>query len=280
MATNRSGEIYTEESPIDNDPLVFHALAEIKAKYYSDNDSIVSVDNARRSAHVIGRNDFTSNLSAGSTLMVVPDATIKNEVYLSSNGIDSISSADALDNEIIQVVGCTESAGLFTLVEQTVVLNGQTKVTLGTPLARVDKIKNVGTTDLVGPVYVYEDSAITAGVPDDLTKIHIMTKAGENVSKKATFTVPDGEFLLINKIYTGLANQTDDTVYAQLMVREPGEVFVAVEHIVSGDGSTDNLPFGTYYIVPPNSDVKIQVNSVANDGDAIGGFYGLIAKVI
>ena len=76
-----------------------------------------------------------------------------------------------------------------TFVTQSVTLNGQTRVALSTPIAR-STLATVPNQDraanLVGEIYVYEDTALSGGKPTDTTKIHLTVEAGKNQSEKAS----------------------------------------------------------------------------------------------
>ena len=127
---------------------------------------------------------FGANPSVGTTRATLwyTGQDQANETYVAdnTNSIDTISSSSASDTEVVTIEGHTMSGGDKTFVVQTATLNGQNKVTLGTALNRCTRVYHAGqsTTDLVGEIYVYEDTTITSGKPTDTTKIHITVPAG------------------------------------------------------------------------------------------------------
>ena len=86
--------------------------------------------------------------------------------YSTSAIIDSLVSSNAGDTQNIEVQGLDTN---YALVTQTITITGQTRKALDTSLIRVFRLVNVGSTDVAGNVYCYEDTALTAGVPIDTT---------------------------------------------------------------------------------------------------------------
>jgi hypothetical protein len=102
--------------------------------------------------------------------------------------IDTVSSSSILDvAKDIRIIGLDNN---WNNTVQTVALNGQNKVALSTFLIRINQI--IALSDLIGDLYVYENTAITGGVPNDLSKVKGFIGAGNNISQTAIFTVPAG----------------------------------------------------------------------------------------
>lgn len=95
--------------------------------------------------------------------------------------ITHIDSTDAGDTEPIEVQGLDIDGNLVT---QTKTLTGTTLVELDTPLWRVFRMKNEGTTDLVGTV-----QAVNAGD----TVIYAQINNGNNQTLMALYTIPAGK---------------------------------------------------------------------------------------
>lgn len=101
------------------------------------------------------------------------------------NRIDTISSADASDNGQVYIEGLDEN---WMQVSQIVTLNGQNKVSLTVDLIRFNFAQSLK--NLNGDVYVYEDTAVTSGVPNDLTKVKGYIDAYNNISRQLIVSVP------------------------------------------------------------------------------------------
>ena len=202
-----------------------------------------------------------------------------NETFATGNDIDTISSSNAGDTEEIVIEGHTLSGSNLTFVVQSVTLTGQTKATLGTPLYRVSRAYNNGSTDLVGDIYVYEDTAISSGVPSDITKAHIRIRAGQNQSEKGSTSFSSVDYGIITSVYGGVsAVRTNSTAQFNLQVREFGKVFRTILNFASERGET-RIKLKPYIIVPPNSDIRITCETFQDNMEIIGGFnafFGLI----
>lgn len=122
--------------------------------------------------------------------------------YSTSAAIDSIvsTSTDTVD---IEIQGLDSN---YDLVNQTITLNGQTRVPLTTDLIRVFRLKNVGSTDLVGNVSVYESTAISGGLPTDTTKIRAQIQGNNNQTLMAVYTIPAGYTGYMRDWYASAAN--------------------------------------------------------------------------
>ena len=225
---------------------------------------------------------FGENLLAGtseSTIMTLPTGVL-SETYVSTNIIDTLSSSEAGDTQDYTVEGNTISGGVFTFVAQTVTANGQSKVTLSTPLARCTRIANIGATNTAGAISVYEDTAITAGVPDDGAKVHCILPGGENQTEKASTTISDSDYAFITTIYAGLNKKTAGSAVIRLRVRTAGGVFRTLfKRAVNSLGPDLTLEFRPYLIIPQNSDVMITAEADSASTAVSGGFNSLLAKV-
>ena len=177
-----------------------------------------------------------------------------NETYVAdnTNSIDTISSSNASDTEVVNVEGHTMSGGDRTFVVQQATLNGQNKVTLATPLNRLTRIAHAqeSSTDLVGEIYGYEDTTIVAGKPSDTTKIHITVPAGENQSEKASTSISSQDYWIVTKISAGYLEKTGSNICdVRIEVREQGGVFlpkakpIVIKTGTDRDWETDVLAF-------------------------------------
>lgn len=135
--------------------------------------------------------------------------------------IDTVSSSNTLDTQNICVKGLDINGDA---VEALIVLEGQNKVSLSTPLWRHNFSSNKSNTELNGDIHIYEDSDITNGVPDDSSKVRGFITQGENRSQQSVFTTPNGTLSVMYHIYPFLSNKQDSNIVAKLWTREFGEV--------------------------------------------------------
>lgn len=211
-----------------------------------------------------------------------------DETYLTTNAIDTLSSSDASDSEPVTITGHTISGtgedATFTRVTQTATVDGQNKVTLTTPLARVERIKNANGTNFAGNVYVYEDTAITGGVPTDGTKVHIQITGtdGKDQSFKAALTTADGEYLCLSSGWAAITGKVSGSADFEMQYRRPGHIFLPVSRVsvASTGNTTTQIRFEPYAIIPPNSDLRIRAVSSANNTEVNVSLQGIYATVV
>jgi len=191
-----------------------------------------------------------------------------DEVYATTNIIDTVSSSNATDAQTISVTGHTIDAnGDFTRVVQEITLDGQNKVLLPTPVARVERMFNTDNTDFLGVVYVYEDDTIIAGVPQTAVNIHLTVNPEDNQSLKAAFTADKDEYIVITAL-TVSVNKTVSSAIVDfaLEIREKGKVFrTKYTSVVSSQNGSRQLFFEQPFIIPPSADVRFIATSNANN---------------
>ncbi|MBT3582786.1 hypothetical protein HN510_03125 [Candidatus Woesearchaeota archaeon] len=145
--------------------------------------------------------------------------------YSTSAAIDTLSSSDNSDTVDIEVQGLDAN---YDLVIQTKTLQGQTQVTLDTPLIRVFRLKNVSSTDVGGQVYCFEQTADAGGdgIPDDTTKVRAIMNNGNNQTLMAIYTIPAGKTGYMRSFFAGTAGAKKTTNYViDLYARPFGQVF-------------------------------------------------------
>lgn len=209
-----------------------------------------------------------------------------NETYVTTNAIDTISSSNAGDTQVITIEGHTVSgtgtSSQFTFVSQSATLNGQNKVVLSTPVARVSRLYiTAATAAFAGDVYVYEDDTITAGVPSTASKIHMKVAAGETQSFKAATTFSNGDYFICTGGVASVGKKASAIVDLEMQVRTPGGVFRPVLQLtIDGNAqSSVQIKFYPYAIIPKNSDIRITGVSSAANTDVSASFQGFMAAV-
>ena len=204
-----------------------------------------------------------------------------NEAYVSSNAISHISSSSAGDTQEIDIEGHTVDNGEFTFVTQTATLSGNTKVSLDTPLARVSRISNNGSTEVVGRVVVYEDTTISGGVPTDETKIHIDMVDGYQQSFKAATTFSKEDYYVMTGFYGAVSAKQSAAADFYVEIRNPNGVFLPKAcFTASSTGGSSDISLDPAILIPKNSDVRVRCETETNNAVVFGIFKGYLAKVM
>jgi len=251
-------------------------LVQAEREIYAQYGVVASIDAKAKSLFRFGK---VSNLTL---LRTTVWSLGGNENYLSGNTITHISSSSTADNQLIRIESHTiDASGDFAFVVQTVTLNGQNKVALPTPVARVSMMNNANSHNLIGAVYVYEDTAITAGVPTDLTKAHCQIPAGYNQSFKAATTFDKDTFGIVTQGFGGVGNKQTANVEFEIEFKPKGGVFVQGASVVAGSASGNfSINLDPAIILPPNSDIRVTCVSDNAGADAFVNFNLYMAKVI
>jgi hypothetical protein len=224
---------------------------------------------------------FGRNSAVGTSLVTVSN-TGSNETYLTTNGIDKISSSNAGDTEVITIEGHTIAAGLLTFVVQSVTLVGQTETALTTPLRDVTRAYNAGTTDLLGTVYIYEDDTVTAGVPDTAANIHMQIAEG-NQSEKCATSLDSDTYMIITS-FTGYCFKKTGSPMIEFTgeVREvsaSSKVFRRVFTAQCSNNSPSHIEFSPPLIVPKNFDIRVRAKADSASTDVGASFNGYLAEI-
>ena len=193
--------------------------------------------------------------------------------------IDSISGNNAADTMEIVVQGLDAD---WLEVSQSVTLTGQTRVALTTPLIRVYRAYNNSSTDLVGDVFIYVDTAITGGEPIDSTKKRASILARNNQTMMCIYTIPADKVGYMLSSYASLANTKVTGAKMRMMGRPFGGVFRTMA--ATSLNSTGNSSFVRTPAIPrkigPKTDILMQCDEVTADGTAIAGGFDIILKDI
>ena len=258
-------------SPVQqaDDPWIKHAIEIIKADYGVD----VSLKAKNKDLLKFGRNELVGTSKA--TIMTLPTG-ILNETFVSTNAITTISSSSAADTYDIVVEGHTISGTDLTFVTQTITLNGQTQVSLSTPLARVNRTYVTGSTNSVGNIYIYENDTDTAGVPDTAATVHLIQQAGINNSEKASTSISSTDFWVITGFYGDVLEKTAAYATIHFETRVINEVFRNKVDISASTYDRGVHEFKPYLIIPPNSDVRLRALADGANTDISGGIQGAL----
>ena len=195
----------------------------------------------------------------------------KNYTYSTSADIDKISSSDNGDTQDIEIQGLDTN---YDLVVQTVTLTGQAKATLGTPLIRVFRMINRGSTNIAGAVYCYVDGTITLGVPQTNADIRAIINNGNNQTLMALFTVPNGKTGYMRDFYGSLSKKQAATSIIKLLSRPFGEVFHLkhISSIASTGSSRMQHKFEEPEVFEAKTDIALQADTSADNVGVGAGF--------
>jgi len=189
--------------------------------------------------------------------------------------IDTVSSSDAGDNQDISIQGLDEN---WNMITQTATLNGQTKVTLTTPLIRVFRMANSDDTNLAGTMYCYVDGAITAGVPDTDADVRAVIINGNNQTLMCIFTIPAGYTGMFLGGYVATTKSSGNSATFAWKARGFGGVFQVKSKIgVVGTGSSAwTYHYGVPVVLPEKTDIKITCEEVEANNTAVSGGFDMV----
>ena len=161
-----------------------------------------------------------------------------------------ILSCSAAGTQTIEIQGIGSDDALLV---QTFTLNGTTDVDLsntGADYKRVFRLKNTGTTDLGGHVYVrINGSAQTSGKPDDAATIRGMVHSENNQTEMSVYHVPTGKKAYMYRLYARTSGGSKDTNYIlRLYARSSGGIYQLKYKTSINDSSPDSVP----YDLPPS----------------------------
>jgi hypothetical protein len=241
--------------------------------------------NNRKSLRKYGRNEAVGTGEFDITPFTVGAYT--TETNLVTNGIDSLSSSDSADTNVsIYLEGFTINAvGELSFVSQVVntdASDGQTRVPLVTPLCNCSRARGV----TAGNVWIYENTALTAGKPTDVTKIHNQLVQADRTSLKAgTAIARNNYFVLLGQWATvgkASGSAAADIRFKQSTINDPvlgNEFFTRVVWSI-GLGSPAAGPGIEYAIVPPNTRLTMTGSASSGTLDVKAGFYGKFLDIV
>lgn len=182
--------------------------------------------------------------------------------YSTTAAIDTLSSSDAGDTQEVEVQGLDRD---WNTAIQVIRLAGQTQVTLTEPLIRVVRVKNLGSTNNAGSVYVFEQTVDVGGdgIPDDTTKIRAVMRPGANQTLMAVYAVPKGKTAQMLSFYAGLSGAKRSASYnVEMLARPVGGVF-QIKHLsnLTEDGTSHwNHQYQLPQPFPQRTDIEMRVS--------------------
>lgn len=255
--------------------MIEHAAAEIYRSYGRQ----VTVN--RKSLHKFGANQ---SVPTGSPIDINWDGI--QPVHSLTNSIDTASSSSAADTtQTVRVEGMYfDGNNDFRFAAQNVVLNGQNKVTLTQPLCRVTRIANVASaTATAGDVYVYEDGAITGGVPNDLATVGNIMPFEHQSTMFAGTSIASTNFFVLTSIQagSGLGGTKDTYVDVLLEVRDKDSIYRTVNIMtINTNSGASQINFDPPIIIAPNSDIDLTAAAGTAGASISAGFNGYFADIV
>jgi hypothetical protein len=207
------------------------------------------------------------NPSVGAALENVWDAG-GIYTYLTTNTELFLTSSDAGDTQMVEVVGLTEDATTGDWDERTVVvaLSGQSTVSTGEWI-RVRHVRNFSglvpattATPFAGTVYLAAAGTWTAGVPDTASDIKSQINLDRNHTRNGFYTVPSGFCANIMNLETYSSSLTNITY--RMRVRLFGGAFWEVQTLPTLISHSE-IEFWAIENLPAKSDCEIQVIAAA-----------------
>lgn len=195
--------------------------------------------NGQDNVTISGVNPDIDMGSAPETIWNLPGQTIYKFSTDGTAPINKISSSSTGDTQLIFIRGLDINGNE---VLQFITLDGLNKVTLGTPLWRHNIMSNESSADLVGNVYLYEDTNITNGVPGDLNLVRGYIAMTDNISLQGVYTVPNNKIILLSSIYPILSKQQGAEVSLQFETKRFGKAKQTTIPVGINSSGTSFLP--------------------------------------
>lgn len=185
--------------------------------------------------------------------------------YSTTADINTISSSSVSDTVNIQVIGLD---GNLDEVTQIVTLNGQTQVTLTTALKRVQSMINMGSSDLVGEVYLYVSGTSTAGVPNTKADVRAIICIGNNRTAMIMLTIPNGKTGQLITLNSSITKTIGGSALMELsaFIRLEGGVFLFLgKAALNFNGNTDIIRnFKLPIVLPEKTDITFRASTDTN----------------
>jgi len=203
-------------------------------------------------------------------------------LHSTTNSITTVSSSNASDTtQTIVIEGMTISGTDLSFTSQGVTLNGQAKVTLTTPVSRVTRISNsIGPVTTLGDVYVYEDTAISGGIPTDLSTVGNVMAVADQSTLFAGTSVSSNNYFIMTGLWAYLGKKTNAFADIRFKTKAVGTGFSRSRVIGSISNSSPLARIiQPYLIITPNTDIDITGVGSTTNIDVFAGFDGVFADI-
>ena len=188
--------------------------------------------------------------------------------------IISLISNNINDTEPIKILGLDING---VEIEQTITLNGTTRVELTTPLWRVYRMENDGTSDIEGTVFCYTGTNSAPSIGDD--NIRAIINGDNNQTLMAVYTVPKGKtaYLFRGEFgmeFTGSPGAGTNFAVCHYESRRYGKVFKTKKKITLINLGNSNYKDKRSFPdpIPELTDIRLVVDEVSDDMGVWGTF--------
>jgi len=221
--------------------------------------------------------DITSSPLGYVSIWDGSDSTLPNPsynyIFSATADITQLSSSDNGDAQDIEIQGLDAN---WELVVQTITLTGQTPVDIDTPLMRVFRMKNVGSVDLDGVVYLSIVTAtIVLGVPALASDSRAVINNGNNQTLMAVYSIPAGKTGYMRDWYASTAGAKKTSVHVIVLRARPfGQVFQLkhVSSIIANGSSNIQHIYEEPETFAEKTDIVLSSSTDENDASVGAGF--------
>ena len=237
--------------------------------------------------YYVNKYGINNDVDTGSTPETVWDGSVLY-TYTTTAQDYYISSSSALDVTDVTVELLVEDGADWVREYVTVALQGQTSVqltTASTLLAiRSNRAFNSNGAVNVGDVYIYETTAISGGVPIDITKVKSIFQAKYQQTEQAVYSVPskleNGTVITaghITKWRTDVVKKTTISAEVGIFTRAFGKIFRNQDLGLITDAKSHEWIWGDKApnVVSAKSDIEIRTLEVSANDAAIAGRFQL-----
>lgn len=218
--------------------------------------------------------------------------------FSGSSNIDTLSSSNLADvGHLIKITGIREpkmypqefvpgdDIGWAVLDQQNKVLIYDNQELSGDPISfwRVDRMENEslegGAGSLTGMCYCYVDGAITAGVPDDPTKIRALIDDGNNQTLMAIYTIRPGYVGFLLRGELGMSRSiTAGQAQCAYYSRRYEKIFKIKKRVdVSNSGNSIYQDERSYPdVIPALTDIRLRVETVSANNTGVFGTFDIL----
>lgn len=194
-------------------------------------------------------------------------ADVAGDYTFPSNGgeVMYVSSNNSIDTMPIKIQGLDSD---FREKEQTIFMQGQTRLTLDGTWSRINRVFNDDTNDVAGNIFVYTNGANIDGTPTTASTVKGIIENGHNQTMQAIYTVPIDRQFNLSSYHLSCDAKTTNTnanLTVRLIVRLKDSVFRTQEIIALSNSCPSVINFDMPLPIAGGSDVMFQVVSSTNN---------------